>query len=154
MTEKCCFRFAILSFTLRYIGFYYIATFSHDNGDRTSLRQNLSYSSYLLTETLGYNNKSETSRTWVKNSRFRDRNKCTKNETARLFVKDAEISRLDEKFARPTIFEVPFATPYLGNKDIRGRGIPRLLRVRFFSQIVLADIFSLRNLLLDLFSFG
>ena len=26
-------------------------------------------------------------------------------------MKDAEISRLDEKFARPTIFEVPFATP-------------------------------------------
>ena len=47
----------------------------------------------------------------LKKSRFRDRNKCTKNETARLFIKDAEISRLDEKFARPTIFEVPFATP-------------------------------------------
>ena len=42
----------------------------------------------------------------------------------------------------------------LGNKDIRGRGIPSLLRVKFFSQIVLADIFSLRNLLHDLFSFG
>ena len=43
----------------------------------------------------------------------------------------------------------------LGNKDIRGRGIPSLLiGVRFFSQIVLADIFSLRNLLHDLFSFG
>ena len=106
-------RYSLLRSFLRYIGFY-IAIFSHDNGDRTSLRQTLSYSSYLLTETLGYNNKSETSRTWVKNSRFRDRNKCTKNEAARLFVKDAEISRLDEKFARPTIFEIPFATPFSG----------------------------------------
>ena len=84
-----------------YIGFYIAIFSSRDNGDHTSLRQTLSYSSYLLTETLGYNNKSETSRTWVKNSRFQDRNKCTKNETARLFVKDAEISRLDEKFATP-----------------------------------------------------
>ena len=60
------------------------------DGDRTSLRRTLSYSSYLLTETLGYNNKSETSRTWVKNSRFRDRNKCTKSETLRKGCRDFE----------------------------------------------------------------
>ena len=102
-------RYSLLRFVFVIYRLLYRNIFN--NGDRTSLRQTLSYSSYLLIKTLGYNNKSETSRTWVKNSRFRDRNKCTKNETARLYVKAAEISRLDEKFARPTIFEVPFATP-------------------------------------------
>ena len=44
--------------------------------------------------------------------RDRNRNKCTINETSRLYVKVVEISRSDETFTSPKIIlEVPFVTP-------------------------------------------
>ena len=55
------------------------------------------------------------SETETKQAKLRDRNKCTINETARLYAKDVEISRSDEKCTRPKILEVPFATPRRGN---------------------------------------
>ena len=48
-----------------------------------------------------------------KKRRLRDRNKCTLNESSRLFANAVEISRLDENFARPKILEVPFAIPLI-----------------------------------------
>ena len=40
----------------------------------------------------------------------------TSKETSRLLTKTAEISRSDQKFARPPIFQVPFATPCIGSE--------------------------------------
>ena len=51
------------------------------------------------------------SETENKHASLRDRNKCTINETSRLFEKAVEILRPDEKCTRPKILEVPFATP-------------------------------------------
>ena len=51
-----------------------------------------------------------------------DRNKCTINETPRLFAKAVEISWSHEKFTRPKSLEVPFSTPMSVSHAATNRG--------------------------------
>ena len=51
-----------------------------------------------------------------------DRNKCTINETSRLFAKAVEISWSHEKFTRPKSLEVPFPTPMSVSHTATDRG--------------------------------
>ena len=57
------------------------------------------------------------SETKTKTGKTSHRNKCSINETERLFAKAVVISRLDEKFASAKILEVPFTTPLMSTES-------------------------------------
>ena len=66
----------------------------------------------VLIETVDQKNKNPRLRDLVaKNSRIRDAKKTQENKISRLIQNAFEISRLEQKFQRPWIFRIPFATP-------------------------------------------